>query len=160
MLKKVVSAFAVGFALGVPALVVAQQVGIAPFTDNEPLTTSRLNQLVGAVNAIDFANPVFIEAVGGNTAGTATVRNFTARSPGILLLIPGGTGFQGVSLDVTGSPNGGPDTIGRSRDGNAINLPIGTGQTISISFTNAVNQTPNVNVYFMALTGGLPPVAG
>jgi hypothetical protein len=159
MLKKALSILTVGLTLAVPALVIAQQRGIAPFTDNEALTTSRLNQLVGAVNAIDFANPLFIEAVAGNAAGTATTRNFTAQSPGLLLLVPGGTGFQGVNLDVTGSPNGGPNVIGRSRDGNAITLPIGTGQTITLSFTNAANQTPNVNVYFTALTGGAPPTA-
>lgn len=158
MIRKLISSLAVGVALAVPALVVAQQRGIAPFTDNEPLTTTRLNQLVTAVNAIDFANPVFLEAVPGNTTGEASTRNFTAQSPGILLLVPGGTGFQGVNLDVTGTPNGGPDVISRSRDGNAVMLPIGVGQTVTLSFTNAVNQTPNVNVYFMAITGGPPPV--
>jgi hypothetical protein len=159
MLKKALSIVTVGLTLAVPALVIAQQRGIAPFTDNESLTTTRLNQLVNAVNAIDFANPLFIEAVAGNVAGTAVTRNFTAQSPGLLLLVPGGTGFQGVNLDVTGSPNGGPNVLARSRDGNAITLPLGTGQTITLSFTNAANQTPNVNVYFTAITGGAPPTA-
>jgi hypothetical protein len=40
----------------------------------------------------------------------------------------------------------------------AFTLPLGTGQALSVSFTNALNQTPNVNVYFAALTGGPPPV--
>jgi hypothetical protein len=158
MIKKTISTLAVGVALAVPALVVAQQQGIAPFTDNEPLTTSRLNQLVSAVNSVNFGTPLFIEAVAGDAAGGPTTRNFTAQSPGIFLLVPGGTGFQGVALDVTGTPNGGPDTIMRSRDGNAVTLPIGSGQTITLSFTNAANQTPNINVYFVALTGGAPPV--
>jgi hypothetical protein len=160
MFKKAFTAVAIGLSLTVPALVIAQQQGgIALFTDNEPLTTTRLNQLVTAVSSIDFATPLFIEAVPGNVDGSASTRNFTAQSPGMLLLVPGGTGFQGVNLDITGSPNGGPDVIGRSRDGNAVTLPIGTGQTITLSFTNAANQAPNVNVYFTALTGGAPPVA-
>ncbi len=159
MLKKVVSAVAVTLTLAVPALVIAQQRGIAPFTENEPLTTTRLNQVVSAVNAIDFATPLFLEAVPGNADGTASVRNFTAQSPGLLLLVPGGTGFQGVNLDITGTPNGGPDVLGRSRGGTTVTMPIGTGQTITVSFTNAANQTPNINVYFVALTGGPPPVA-
>jgi hypothetical protein len=159
MNKKIVSTLAVGLALAVPALVVAQQAGLAPFADNEPLTATRLNQVVSAVNAIDFATPLFIEAVGGNVTGGPTTRNFTAQSPGIFLMVPGGTGFQGVSATVTGAPNGGPDVIMRSLDGQAFTLPIGTGQTITLSFTNLVNQTPNVNVYFTALTGGAPPIA-
>ena len=48
--------------------------------------------------------------------------------------------------------------LGRSRDGNAVTLPIGSGQAITVSFTNAANQTPNLNVYFVALTGGPPPL--
>lgn len=159
MSKKAISAVAVALTLAVPALVIAQQRGIALFTDNEPLTTTRLNELVTAVNSLDFATPLFLEAVAGNADGTAVTRNFTAQSPGMLILVPGGTGFQGVNLDITGSPNGGPNVIGRSRDGNAVTLPIGTGQTITLTFTNAVNQAPNVNVYFMALTGGAPPSA-
>src|SRR5688572_19141771 len=69
MFKKVISAVAVAVTLAVPALVIAQQQGIALFTDNEPLTTTRLNQLVTTVNAIDFATPLFLEAVAGNADG-------------------------------------------------------------------------------------------
>jgi hypothetical protein len=159
MTKKIIATLAVGVALTVPALVVAQQRGLAPFADNEQLTATRLNQLVSAVNAIDFANPLFLEAVAGNIAGGPTTRSFTAQSPGTFLLVPGGTGFQGISMTITGTPNGGPDVIMRSLDGQSATLPIGSGQTITLSFTNAANQTPNVNVYFIALTGGAPPVA-
>lgn len=159
MKNKLVSTLAVGVALAVPALVVAQQQGLALFADNETLTASRLNQLVDAVQGLDFANPVFLEAVAGDITGGPTTRTFTAQSPGILLLVPGGTGFQGISFSVTGSPNGGPDLIMRALDGQAATLPIGTGQTVTLEFTNAVNQTPNVNVYFTALGGGAPPIA-
>ena len=159
MRKKMVTTLAVGLALAVPALVVAQQSGLTSFADNEQLTAARLNQLVNAIAAIDYATPVFLEAVGGNANGGPTARSFTAQSPGTFLMVPGGTGFQGISMTITGAPNGGPDVIMRGLDGNAITLPIGTGQTITLSFINAANQTPNVNVYFTALTGGALPVA-
>ena len=159
MTKKTIGVLALGVALAAPALVLAQQRGIAPFASNELLTAPRLNQLVSAVNAIDFATPVFLEAVPGDATGAASTRTFSAQSPGMLLLVPGGTGFQQVNLDVTGTPNGGPNVLGRSRDGNVVTLPIGTGQALTVSFTNALNQAPNVNVYFVALTGGPPPVA-
>lgn len=159
MTKKTVSMLALGVALAAPALVLAQQRGIAPFAGNELLTATRLNELVSAVNAIDFSTPLFLEAVPGDATGAASTRTFTAQSPGMLLLVPGGTGFQQVNLDITGAPSGGPNVLGRSRDGNALTLPIGTGQALTVSFTNAANQTPNVNVYFVALTGGPPPLA-
>ena len=51
MKNKLIGTLAVGLALAVPALVVAQQQGLAPFADNETLTAGRLNQLVDAVQA-------------------------------------------------------------------------------------------------------------
>ena len=66
--RRALSTIAVAVTLGVPALVIAQQRGLALFTDNEPLTTTRLNQLVTTVNSIDFGNPLFLEAVARQTA--------------------------------------------------------------------------------------------
>ena len=117
--------------------------------------------VIYALQQVEFQLTAFLAGLGiiGFTIGFALQDISQNIVAGLLLLIPGGTGFQGINLDVTGTPNGGPNVLGRSRDGNGVTLPIGTRQTLTVTFTNAANQTPNVNVYFVSLSGGAPPTA-
>lgn len=154
MNKKVVSSLSVGFALVVPALVVAQ---VARFSDNEPLTVARMDQLVDAVNNVNFGTPVELPAVPGDASGGTASRTYTARSAGMLLFVPSGGGFAGVQAAVATTTAGANATIARSFQGSSMSVPLGADQSVTLRFTNADGDTPSMNVYFSSLTGGPTP---
>ena len=154
MKKTIAGLLSVGVALAVPALVVAQ---VSRFTENEPLTVARMDQLVSAINNVNFAQPVQLPAVTGSTTGGPTTRVFTAPSAGLLLFVPSGGGFADIEASVSATTTTGVSTVARSFQGNTITVPIGIGQSVTLSFTNTAGQTPSMNVYFTSLTGGAAP---
>lgn len=154
MNKRIAGLLSVGIALVVPALVVAQ---VARFSENEPLTVARMDQMVGAINNISFAQPVRLASVAGNAAGDTTTQVFTAASSGLLLFVPAGAGLGGVDGSISAVTTTGSSTIARIDGGSTMMVPVGTGQSITLTFTNAAGQTPSVNVYFTSLTSGPAP---
>jgi len=154
MNKRLVGGLSVVIALVAPALVFAQ---VARFTQNEPLTVARMDQLVNAINAINFATPVPLDPVVGSDTGGPVTSTFTAQSPGMLLLVPGGGGFGAISASVSATTSTGASTIARSTDGSSMSVPIGAGQSLTLSFTNDAGDTPRINTFFSSLTGGAPP---
>jgi hypothetical protein len=154
MNKKIVSTLSVGFALVVPALVVAQ---VARFSENEPLTVARMDQIVDAINGINYAAAVALPVVPGDEGGAPISRTYTARSSGMLLFVPGGSGFADMVATISTATADGNATIARSLQGNSLSVPMGAGQRIVLRFSNAEGDTPSMNVYFSSLTGGPAP---